>query len=870
MSKTGTGRSGRRDGAAVMVTRIAAIMVTLVALGIGAFLLIYYRYNDRTLYAERLSQMQDITTQLFSSLENVVENQWSTVDILENYIEDAQPSSADELQAFMMQQASLNQLDEELDSLLAIDQHGRYYTQDGMKGTFQEVNYLLDNREKVTFVSNTVTTNRTKMVFLEKLTNPIELQDGSRIIYYGMAHDMTELEPYFNCQAYENDSSVYVVDNDGLKLFNSSTGNLLNGYNVYKVLQNMEYRHGSDFEEAQAELNERGLAYSNAVLDGEEYFYSLYQMKNSEWILVFLVRSEAVALNTVELVNTTIKIVLAFAIFICCVSGALIFWLQRQQQKKELQIVEENNAKLARLNVELEAASKAKSEFLSNMSHDIRTPMNAIVGITGLMQHEGGISDKMQGYIDKVQLSSRHLLGLINDILDMSRIESQRVVLNEENVSLAEEIGQIDSMIRPQTIEHHQNFDIRVNGISHEYFICDGVRLRQILLNLLSNAVKYTPDGGEIVLDIAEISCEKPNYAKFVCSVTDNGYGMDAEFVKHIFEPFTRAENSVTNKVQGTGLGMAITKNIVEMMDGEIRVETEPGKGSRFEVVLEFPVAEDKSRECALRDAQILLISDEEMLTANVRASVSEAPVYFEAVRNIQDAGEWLSRKMADVILLSGCAENAALKETTDVLRSMAENDVQILCVDYIRDEQVQNRILAEGVDGIVERPFFTANLEIAVARTTTNISSDNGKKSILQGMRFLCAEDNMLNAEILQEILSMYQAECTIYPNGEEIVEAFKTIQPGEFDAVLMDIQMPRMNGLEATRAIRSGSNPLGKTIPIIAMTANAFSEDVDHCMEAGMDAHIAKPLDIAVLERTLRGIFLGGGRAFVRPVKK
>lgn len=186
---------------------------------------------------------------------------------------------------------------------------------------------------------------------------------------------------------------------------------------------------------------------------------------------------------------------------------------------------------------------------------------------------------------------------------------------------------------------------------------------------------------------------------------------------------------------------------------------------------------------------------------------------------------------------------NAALKETTDALRSMAGNDVQILCVDYIRDEQVQNRILSEGVDGIVERPFFTANLEIAVARTTTASSSDNGKKSILQGMRFLCAEDNMLNAEILQEILWMYQAECTIYPNGEEIVEAFKNVKPGEYDAVLMDIQMPRMNGLEATRAIRSGSNPLGQEIPIIAMTANAFSEDVDHCMEAGMDAHIANP---------------------------
>lgn len=267
MKKNDTVYSASKDGAAVLVTRIIAVMVILVALGVGVFLFAYNRYNDKILYEERLSQMQDITTQVFSGLENVVENQWNTADILKNYIELAQPSNADDLQRFMSKQASLNKFDEELDSLIAVDQHGRYYTQDGMKGTLQEVNYLLDGRERITFVSNTVTTNQTKMVFLEKLADPVELQDGSKIIYYGMAHDMTELEPYFKCKAYENDSSIYVVDSDGLKLFSSSESNLLSGYNIYKVLQNMEYRHGSNFEAAQEELKEDGLAYSNAVQD---------------------------------------------------------------------------------------------------------------------------------------------------------------------------------------------------------------------------------------------------------------------------------------------------------------------------------------------------------------------------------------------------------------------------------------------------------------------------------------------------------------------------------------------------------------------------------------------------------------------------
>ena len=499
---------------------------------------------------------------------------------------------------------------------------------------------------------------------------------------------MTELEPYFKCEAYEDDSSIYVIDSDGLKLFSSSNANnLLSGYNVYTVLKNMEYRHGSTFEEAKKELEENGLTYSNAVLDNKEYFYSMYQMENAEWTLVFLVRSDAVALNTVDLVNTTIRIVLVFAIFMCCVSGVIIFWLQRRQQRKELQIVESNNEKLEKLNVELEAASKAKSDFLSNMSHDIRTPMNAIVGIT----------------------------GLINDILDMSRIESQKVTLNVENVSLAEELGQIDSMIRPQTNERHQNFRIHINGIVHEYVLCDGVRLRQIILNLLSNAVKYTPEGGDIILDFAEVSCDVPDHAKFICTVTDNGYGMAPEFVQHIFEPFTRAENSVPNKVQGTGLGMAITKNIVELMDGEIHVESEPGQGSSFQVILTFPV--DTRKAYSIGEERILLISDNELLTANIRAAVSLFSVAFYAVSTIQTAGEWLAQESTDVILLSGCENNGALKQITDFLRTAAKNEVLVFSVDYVLNEQVQAQILTNDVDGIGPRPFFLSNLEMAIAK---------------------------------------------------------------------------------------------------------------------------------------------------------
>ena len=387
--------------------------------------------------------------------------------------------------------------------------------------------------------------------------------------------------------------------------------------------------------------------------------------------------------------------------------------------------------------VAAEKASRAKTTFLSNMSHDIRTPMNAIVGLTTLLEHEIHEPEKLQLHIQKIQNSSQHLLGLINDILDMSKIESSEVKLNEDPVDLMEQVAQIDSIIRPQAEERGQEFKIQVHGIDHGYLLGDSVRLRQIFINLLSNAVKYTPAGGSVILDLTEEPSSIPEHANISITVTDTGYGMTPEFIKTIFEPFTRAENSTTNKIQGTGLGMAITKSIVDLMGGRIQVKSELNKGSCFELVLPFAIDPNGSQE-----------------------------------KN----GKYLHQEGENV--------------------------------------------------------------------------------SVLKGMKFLCAEDNELNAEILEAILEMYQASCKICPDGEKVVEVFETSGFGDYDAILMDVQMPNMNGLEATKRIRNGKNPLGRTIPIIAMTANAFNSDVQECLEAGMDAHVSKPLDMGNFERTLRGV--------------
>ena len=839
-------------------TVISLLVVFLFVLGgVFGFLKFYSSYIDKTLYAERLSRMREVTTQLFSGLEDAMNNQWRSTSEQCATFQASGATTADDLFVFMAEQYQLGSLADTQCDLFAVDEQGAYCTKDGWQGLLQEREYLASSPKRISYVSNSMTTNETRMVFLLRLKEPVTVMDGEEpvtITYYGMSQNMEELNPYFECKAYEGNNCVYVVDDSGLKLFsssNNSSGALLNGFNLFKILSEMEYLHDSSFAEAKKELDETGLAYSNAVIQDTEVYYAFYHMENAEWILIFLVPSRYVATNTVSLINMTIRMVMIFAAAMVVVSAAVIFYLLKMQQKAALDVERQNNAKLERLNSELISASKAKSDFLSNMSHDIRTPMNAIVGIVGLLEHEGELTDKQHSYLQKIQMSSRYLLSLINDVLDMSKIESSEVVLNQEPVSLAEQVGQVESIIRSQTNERGQEFIIRVHELRHEYLIGDSVRLRQIFINLLSNAVKYTPYGGKVALDLAELPCDVENHAMIRITVTDTGYGMKPEFIEHIFEPFSRAESSVTNKVQGTGLGMAITRSIVDMVGGTIEVQSEVDKGSRFDVTLTMPI--DHSMEREVKAKGVLLISDEEVLIRNMGASMKQAQVPFRCASGREDAVTLLGSSQFDVILLAGHLHDQTLSETVNLLRKASANAVVIFCCDYAQRERVMDTLMQKGVDGLIARPFFLSNLISAIDHVRENAPVAE-HHSVLDGMRFLCAEDNELNAEILEAVLEMNGASCVIYPDGEKLVEAFGNVQPGDFNAILMDIQMPNMNGLEASRAVRQSENPLGRIIPIIAMTANAFAEDVQACLDAGMNAHVPKPLDISALERAVQ----------------
>ena len=714
-------------------------------------------YIQNLVYHERLNQMEEVTHQMFRSLEDVIDTHWDDVNVQCNYLYCTPLKTDTEFYRYLQKLSELSNYHERQIELIAVDSAGHYYTENGRMGLLREMNYLEDSPQRISYVSNSLTVDDSRMVFLEQLSTPITLQSGEKEItlrYFGISQSMTQLNDYFRCDAYENNNSVYVLDNDGFKLFNANDTELLKGHNVYTVLSRMSYLHGSSFAVAKERLDRTGSCYSNAVLDGTEYFYALKQMENAWWTLAFLVPAEYVAVNTQKLVSIVMIIIIVIAMVFSVITVFVGWFLLRQKQQQELQAEKEANLRLEQYNIHLtqvndelrqaqdiaaealqsaERASKAKTDFLANMSHDIRTPMNAIIGITTLMKNELHQPEKLAEHLDKLEKSGQLLLGIINDILDMSRIESGKTTLNVEKMNLPQQISQLDSIIRQQAGQRRQTFTVNTH-LQHENVLADPNRLNRVLMNILSNAVKYTPTGGHIRFEVDELP-RNEHYARYRFVVQDDGIGMSKAYQKTLFDPFTREERSGTNKVQGTGLGMAITKSIVDLMGGSIGVESATGKGTRFEVVLEFPI-------------------------------------------------------------------------------------------DAEADHAQQVQALPEEAE----------------------------ETSPLCGMKFLCAEDNAINAEILEMLLEANGASCTICSNGQEIVDAFASVKPGEYDMILMDVQMPVMDGLEATRRIRSGENPLGRIIPILAMTANAFLEDMQKSREAGMDEHLSKPVDIAALEQTVK----------------
>ena len=513
-----------------------------------------------------------------------------------------------------------------------------------------------------------------------------------------------------------------------------------------------------------------------------------------------------------------------------------------------------------------ENASRAKTEFLSNMSHDIRTPMNAIVGLTAIAGANIESQDRVVECLGKITKSSRHLLGLINEVLDMARIESGRISLAEEDFSLPELVDNLLTLTKPAIDEHHHQLEVHIEHIEHEAVCGDSLRIQQVFVNLMSNAVKYTPDGGNITLTIKE----KPNgFSELGCyefSIEDNGIGMTPEFQKIMFEPFSRADDHRTTKVQGTGLGMAIARNIVNLMNGDIQVESAPNKGTKITVTVYLKLQEnEKEQEKELLDLPVLVVDDDKTCCESTVATLQEIGIAGEWVLTGKEAVERCAarhktgRDYFAVILDWKMPEIDGIA-TARKIRERVGEDVTIIILTSFDFSEIEEEARAAGVNAFMAKPLFRSRLTATLRQFTSGKKEENARnyledfaKENYAGKRILLVEDNELNREIATEIIGMTGVTIDRAENGKIAVEKVMEAPEKWYDLIFMDIQMPIMNGYEATAAIRALAGSRGK-VPIIAMTANAFAEDVQLAKNTGMNEHIAKPLDLNKLNDVLK----------------
>jgi len=512
-----------------------------------------------------------------------------------------------------------------------------------------------------------------------------------------------------------------------------------------------------------------------------------------------------------------------------------------------------------------QAANAAKSAFLSSISHDIRTPMNAIIGFLALMRDEADDPAMVLEYNRRIESASQHLLGLINDVLDMNKIESGSATLNLSGLDLAEVIEEVNTIIRPQAKAREQTFTIIAPPAQHEHLMGDKMRINQILINLLSNAVKYTPEGGAIQMRVDELPQVLDSYSRVRFTVSDNGLGMSEEYRKVIFDPFTRENTKNTQGIQGTGLGMAITKNLVDLMCGSIRVESELGKGSTFTVELELYIQdkEDDPRFWADHGiSRIIVTDDDEEVCRGIVRAMSRAGVTTDyaadgqtAVQMMRDSRE--AGRPYDAILLDWNLPGLNRPEAARLVRKSYSRKAPVLLLTAYDWNEIEGDDIGIGVSHFLPKPFFMSTFKEAVRRLTDNREeTEHRQDDVVRGMNILVVDDIEVNRIILVKILASLGAVCDTAGNGQEALEKFEASQPGEYGLILMDVQMPVMDGYETTRAIRSSSHPSAGAVPIIAMTANAFVDDVREAIASGMDAHIAKPVQVELLKTTIRQV--------------